>query len=583
MKSIDLQLGTDEHEAPITSVGFNSEGRLATGSYDGSVRVWPNEAGQGSEAKVFRHRRLVNAVAWNPQFPNLLATGSADKTVAVWDVDSKEQPLRGVLSRHTDDVNSVTWMPDGRRLVCVSEDGHVTIWDATRAELLGNLGAHRSHCMAAAANCRGDIASVGEDGLVRVTRDPASSPGVGDASTSRQFEASIEGCAWSADGDLLALAADDGSLEVVSGQDLSTIERHEVSTSAVRSVAWSPDGNALVVGTYDGGVYHIDRASGSSQRHENDRAWPRSVALHGDTVAVGSFSSRPHVYSRSSGAGMSTSAGRGVRGPNAMTVAGDNLVVGTDSGEVIFLDLTDLAQVRVEKMADSPILGLSAAGGTVVGTTYSGRAFSVAPDGRRTLSAHLGAPLPSVAVVEGRVLAGSYGGELIALDLDNLEPHSRTAVHGGSIKSIAPLPDGRVVTAATDHSVSIIEGEGSSRRDLWLHGNLVNSVAQLDGKFVASASRDRTVRFGAIREVESGVHPVVLLGPDESIKSVCLVGTSEKPVVVAGSYDFGVYAWRIDTDTNSADQLTDGTCFDRFDQAISVVVPVGPMEFVVGA
>ncbi|MFF3215496.1 hypothetical protein ACFYYB_33290 [Streptomyces sp. NPDC002886] len=63
------------------------------------------------------HRRLVNASSWNPVDPALLATASADKSVAVWRIpDEGPADLVNVLARHTDDINSVAWMPDGERL-----------------------------------------------------------------------------------------------------------------------------------------------------------------------------------------------------------------------------------------------------------------------------------------------------------------------------------------------------------------------------------------------------------------------------------------------------------------------------------
>ncbi|MCD4534249.1 PQQ-binding-like beta-propeller repeat protein [Nocardioides sp. cx-169] len=581
MKSIELDLPSVGHTAPITSVALRRDGRLATGSYDGTIVVWPDDKAAASSRLVLRHRRLVNSVAWNPISPSILASGSADKTVGIWDVSVPSNPLLAVLSRHTDDVNSVSWMPDGRRLVCVSEDGHVTMWDTTTSRLLGNLGAHRAHCMAASVSRYGDIASVGEDGLVRVTPDPLDLGGEEGLSTSRLFDSSIEGCAWSADGELLALALDDGSLEIVGRADLETVEHYPLSTSAVRSVAWGPGDRDLIAGTYDGGVYQIDRDAATVQRSSNDRAWPRSVALHEDLVAVGSFSSCPQLYSRAGAADTIAPQGRGVRGPNAVVVSGDLVAIGTDSGEVVVLRLDDLTEVRVVKVGDSPVLGLAADGGWIFGTTYSGHVFRLSESELSITPERLGAPLPSAAVVGRRVLVGSYGGELISLDADTLEVVAREAVHEGSIKSLAALGDGRLLAASTDHCVSLLDGRAHARQDLWRHGNLVNAVAHLDGSVVASASRDRTVRVGKLPPLGEAARPQVLLGPDESIKAVAVIGTAGEPVVIAGSYDFGLYAWRVNLGGGQPGQLTTGTRFDSLRQAVSAIAAAGPDQFVV--
>jgi toxoflavin biosynthesis protein ToxC len=580
MKPIEVAVDR-EHGAPITSVSLRADGLLASGSYDGTVRIWDDADPADRRGRFFRHRRLVNCVAWNPVKANLLASGSADKTVAIWDVDDLDNPLFAVLSRHTDDVNSVSWMPDGRRLVCVSEDGHVTIWDVETARLLGNLGAHRAHCMAVSVSHRGDIASVGEDGLVRITADGP------DLVTSthvveRTYESSIEGCAWAHNGDLIALALDSGVLEVVDRDNLATVETYDLSTSAVRSVAWSPGDEDLLAGTYDGGVYEIERASGHVHVTISERAWPRSIDTGSGVVAVGSFTSRPHRYDASSKSQSMTSRGRGLRGPNAMAVGPDHVTVGTDSGEVLFLDRAGLELLSAVKVSDSPVLGLAQDESSVVGTTYSGRVFRI--DDRRTtvgISQPFGAPLPSIAVIDGQLVAGSYGGELIALDPTRLTSIQRRRVHDGSIKSLAAIDRQTFAVASTDHHVSTNDLSLSSRHDLWEHGNLVNAVAQLDGRILASASRDRTVRVGHVGRADDdrdAPRPAVLLGPDESVKAVAIVGTAESFVVIGGSYDFGLYWW--DCRSGVPRELTVGESFDSFNQAVSTVVACGPGEFV---
>ncbi|MDT7949765.1 MAG: hypothetical protein RQ897_15615, partial [Thermoflexus sp.] len=56
----------------------------------------------------------------------LLASGSDDKTVILWDVGTGERVR--TLTGHTDDVNSVAFSPDGRLLASGSGDGTVILW-----------------------------------------------------------------------------------------------------------------------------------------------------------------------------------------------------------------------------------------------------------------------------------------------------------------------------------------------------------------------------------------------------------------------------------------------------------------------
>ena len=60
----------------------------------------------------------------------LMATGSADHTVILWDVADPAHPRRlgAPLEGHTDAVWSVAFSPDGGTLVTGSIDGSVVLW-----------------------------------------------------------------------------------------------------------------------------------------------------------------------------------------------------------------------------------------------------------------------------------------------------------------------------------------------------------------------------------------------------------------------------------------------------------------------
>ena len=57
-----------------------------------------------------------------------LASGSADKTVKVWEVQTGQEAL--TLKGHTSGVWSVCFSPDGKRLASASGDKTVKVWDA---------------------------------------------------------------------------------------------------------------------------------------------------------------------------------------------------------------------------------------------------------------------------------------------------------------------------------------------------------------------------------------------------------------------------------------------------------------------
>ncbi|MET7453957.1 WD40 repeat domain-containing protein [Streptomyces sp. NPDC005574] len=569
MRTIDLPAYGPGHSAPLTHVGFRPDGqRLATSSYDGTVIVWDTaDPSRPTPLARLRHRRLVNASAWNPVDPEVLATASADKTVAIWRVgDDGDSRLHTVLARHTDDINSVAWLPDGERLICVSEDGRATLWSAADGVFLAEVASHEAHCMMVSVSAQGLVATVGEDGVVAVHDPDRPTAGV-----TRRYDSSIEGCAWSHSGRMLAVARDDGAVDLLTA-GLEVVRTVAVSTAAARAVAWAGDDSSFVVGAYDGALHHFD-ADGTRLHHLQDRRlWPRSVDIAHHLLAAGSFWNGPHLYDLTTGVEI-TAPDRPTHGPNALAQHGEELLVATDSGLVLALrpGASGRGPARVIEVGEGPVLSLASDGDTFWAGTYSGHVLR--HDGTTlTTSASLGSPLPSLTLHDGHLVAGTYNGEFLLLDPDTLAVRERIDAHDGSVKSLTAL-DGGFLSAATDRTVEAGGPRGRGR--LWEHGNLVNAVAALGSEAAASASRDHTVKAGRLVRLPDGTWRAervqTLLGPDESVKCVALLGSADHPVVLAGSYDFGLYAWHIDWD-DSAATLASGHLLAEFAQGLSCML-----------
>jgi WD40 repeat protein len=560
MRMIDLDEHPGGHSAPITHVAFRPDGeRLATCSYDGTVIVWDStDPAHLVLLHRLRHRRLVNGAAWHPSHPDLLATASADKTVVVWRIWEGAPPqVVSVLARHTDDVNAVAWLPDGERLVCVSEDGRATLWHAFSGAYLGEAGSHAAHAMMVATSSDGLIATVGEDGLVAVVR-----PGPLGGVATRTYPVSVEGCAWSPSGETLAVTRDDGVVDLLTPR-LDTVLSVPVCASAARTVAWLEDGAGFVVGAYDGSLHVFDAAGVRQRTIGAPRLWPRSVAAARGVIAAGGFGATPHLFDAATGAEVSPEPAA-THGPNALAVLGPDLLIGCDSGAVLAVDLNEPDRVRAVPLGDSPVLSLATRDGVGYAGTYAGEVitwYGVVTD-RVTLDA----PVPSLCLGEQGLVAGTYDGDLIALDPGTLAVVGKGEPHAGSVKSLAAVPDG-FLSASTDRTVAT--GTLEDRRTLWEHGNLVNAVAALGGHVVASASRDHTVKVGRT----DGSAPQTLLGADESVKCVGLLGDPGAPTVLAGSYDFGLWAWDVDFDDSVATARS-GRLVAEFRQGLSCMVAI---------
>ncbi|RYO77156.1 hypothetical protein DL764_010237 [Monosporascus ibericus] len=127
------------HGGGVNSVAFSGDGsRLASGSTDGTVKVWDAATG-ACLSTLTGHGDYVRSVAFSAD-GSRLASGSYDGTVKVW--DAATGACLSTLTGHGGQVHSVAFSGDGSRLASGSDDRTVKVWDAATGACLSTLTGH---------------------------------------------------------------------------------------------------------------------------------------------------------------------------------------------------------------------------------------------------------------------------------------------------------------------------------------------------------------------------------------------------------------------------------------------------------
>jgi WD40 repeat protein len=522
-----------------------------------SSRPWlrlQNSPRLGSTGALVRtfvgHTAWVRSLAVD-QLRGLLVSGSADRTVKVWELETGQ--LRRTLEGHSEPVYSVAMHVPRGLVIGGSIDGTIRVWQLETGHLRGILNEGHPFGVASVAvdEVRNLVVTGSWDRTVKVWDFEAG-----------QLRRTLVGHTnW-----VPSAAVDEWRGLIVSGSGDRTIKIWDLETGELRRT---------LVGHEDGvNSVAVDRLRGLVVSGSGDRTikvWDletgelrRSLVGHGDgvnSVAVdsvrslivsGSDDRAIKVWDLDTGRPLSTLEGYA---STILSVAVDEtkgvVFGGTLDGTVMMWDLPT-GQSR----------------GTSGG--HTGQIFSVTMDGARTLMAsgsadqtvkvwdrqngrlcrtlvgHTAAVF-SVGVDRARrlVVSGSYDREVRVWDLESGELRHTLVGHADAVYSVAVEPvRGLVVSGSLDRTAKVWELEtGRLQRTFKGHNGGIWCVAvdAVRGVGVTGAE-DWTVK---VWDLATGNERATLKGHRLGVFSVAV--DAARGIVASGTYDHTVTVWDLQT------------------------------------
>jgi WD40 repeat protein/transcriptional regulator with XRE-family HTH domain len=416
------------HESDVWGADFSPDGKvLATGSSDNTIRLWDLATGETIRI-ISSDTNDVEVLAFSPDGKTIVAAGYSSTNARILDVARGETTQ--LLSGHTAALVDVAFSLDRKTIVTASVDSTVRIWDVASGQTVHVLTVHG-----------GDITrmAVSLDGKYVVTGSVDRTARLWDASTGKQVRVFdhpgvISAVAFSPDSKYLATGCEDLAVrlwEVSTGQLVSEFSGHEAD---VLGIDFSSDRSLLLTGGGDRTAYLWDLDTGKTIR-----------AFTGHTAAVQTVRFSPD----------------------------DEQIVTTSNDGV----------VRVWSLETS-LIGMQ-----FMGHNINLKQASFSPDGKTIVT----------AAIDGtaRVWNRQTGQTILTL-----------TGHTNEVRGAVFSPDGKIVlTASADGTARLWDAiTGKELLRLEGHTDAVNRAAfSPNGEYIVTASWDGTARVWEIRTGETKV------------------------------------------------------------------------------
>jgi WD40 repeat protein/uncharacterized caspase-like protein len=449
------------HSSRINCAVFAPDHRwLASGSADNTIRLWDVESGRELRA-LHGHKNWVKSLAVNRN-GELLASGSNDRTVKLWNVSSGREIQ--TLGGHGGPVEAVLFSPDDRWIISGSTDNTIRVWDAGSGREVQTLKGHAS---------------------------------------------GITALAISPDGKTLASGSGDNSIKLWDTANWSPLRTLNKHLKKITTLTFGRDGKSLLSGSDDGLLVLWELAGGRDLR---------TMKYSSRTILATGFTSDEEVLATSADGMMVFWDAK--TGKQKRAVPGDSEV-----GALLFACLSNDGGLMASSMGDRLVELRSPTNGKVL----------------RTLESRAASFLSVAFSHDGRWLAAGTNDRTIRVwQIATGREMPRLAGHKGWVTAVAFSPDSRWLASASN-SGEFKLWDMNGGREVYTgtySQEMIHSIAfSPDGKWLAAAGTGRTVHLlNLVTKQER-----ILTGHTGEITSLAFVPNSS--LIASGSTDKTIGLW----------------------------------------
>lgn len=244
------------------------------------------------------HSRTVTSVTFSPDGKRIL-TGSLDKSAILWNAETGEQ-IR-LLHGHADSITSVAFSPDGKRILTGSFDKTAILWNAETGTPIQTLRGHS-----------GVVYSVtfSRDGKRIATGSADKTVILWNAETGKQNQTLrghsfwVSSVAFSLDGRRLVTGSGDKMAilwNAATGEQIRTLSGH---SDLVSAVSFSPDGKQILSASWDDTAILWNAETGEQIRTLQDHSAKITSAVFssdGKRILTGSLDKTAILWNVKSG------------------------------------------------------------------------------------------------------------------------------------------------------------------------------------------------------------------------------------------------------------------------------------------